>query len=89
MEEYKQINRKELLSALVKRFGAVEVARYYLSDAISDMNSMSVGMAENNPLLAAKGFDSLNNNLMMIRTLLENKDYKPSLEKNIRDELEK
>lgn len=82
--EYKAISRQEVLSTLVAKFGGVETARYFLNDAMSDIQSMEVGIAENNQMLAAKHCESLKENLSNIRVLLENKDYKPGIEKEIK-----
>lgn len=86
-EIYTPISRQEVLHALVNKFGAVETARYFLTDALSDLQSMEVGIGDNNPLLAMKNCESLKENLTNLRTLLENKDYKPSVEKAIKKNL--
>lgn len=86
-EIYTPISRQEVLKALVNKFGAVETARYFLTDALSDLQSMEVGVGDNNPLLAMKNCESLKENLTNLRTLLENKDYKPSVEKEIKKNL--
>lgn len=86
-EVYTPISRQEVLHALVNKFGAVETARYFLTDALSDLQSMEVGIGDNNPLLAMKNCESLKENLTNLRTLLENKDYKPSIEKSIKNTL--
>ena len=86
-EVYTPISRQEVLRALVNKFGAVETARYFLTDALSDLQSMEVGIGDNNPLLAMKNCESLQENLTNLRTLLENKDYKPSIEKSIKNTL--
>lgn len=86
-EVYTPISRQEVLKALVNKFGAVETARYFLTDALSDLQSMEVGVGDNNPLLAMKNCESLKENLINLRTLLENKDYKPSVEKEIKNNL--
>lgn len=86
-EIYTPISRQEVLKALVNKFGAVETARYFLTDALSDLQSMEVGVGDNNPLLAMKNCESLKENLTNLRTLLENKDYKPSIEKAIKKNL--
>ena len=77
------ISRKEVLKALVGKFGGVETALYFLNDALSDLQPMEVGVAENNPLLAAKSLESLKENLSNLKNLLDNKDYKGSVEKEI------
>ena len=81
--ERPSINRREVLKALVGRFGGVETARYFLTDALSDLQTMEVGVAENNPLLAAKTCESLKENLSSLRDLLNEKDYKPPIEEEI------
>ena len=86
-EVYTPISRQEVLKALVNKFGAVETVRYFLNDALSDLTSMEVGVGDNNPLLAMKNCESLKDNLMNIRTLLENKDYRPSVEKAVKNNL--
>lgn len=87
-EIYTPISRQEVLKALVNKFGAVETARYFLTDALSDLQSMEVGVGDNNPLLAMKNCESLKENLTNLRTLLENKDYKPSVEKEVKKNLQ-
>lgn len=77
------INRKEVLKALVRQFGGVETARYYLADALSDIQTIEIGVAENNQMLAAKAVESLKENLSKLKALLDEKDYKPSIEKEI------
>ena len=77
------ISRKEVLKALVGKFGGVETALYFLNDALSDLQTMEVGAAENNPLLTAKSLESLKENLTNLKNLLDNKDYKGSVEKEI------
>lgn len=78
--EYKPISREEILSTLVAKFGGVETARYYLNSALSDLQTIEVGISENNPLLASKPCESLRENLMNLRSLLDKKEYKPSVE---------
>lgn len=77
------ISRKEVLKALVGKFGGVETALYFLNDALSNLQTMEIGVAENNPLLAAKSLESLKENLTNLKNLLDNKDYKGSVEKEI------
>ena len=86
-EVYTPISRQEMLKALVNKFGAVETARYFLTDALSDLQSMEVGVGDNNALLAMKNCESLKQNLTYLRTLLEKKENKPSLEKEIKNNL--
>lgn len=86
-EVYTPISRQEMLKALVNKFGAVETARYFLTDALSDLQSMEVGVGDNNALLAMKNCESLKQNLTYLRTLLEKKEYKPSIEKEIKKDL--
>ena len=81
--ERQPISRKEVLKALVGKFGGVETALYFLNDALSDLQTMEVGTAENNPLLATKSLESLKENLTNLKNLLDNKDYKGSVEKEI------
>lgn len=87
-EIYKPISRQEVLKTLVRQFGGTETARYFLNDALSDLQTLEVGVAENNPMLAAKCCESLKENLTNIRTLLENKDYKGGVEKTIKENLQ-
>lgn len=82
---YKPISRNDILQTLVTKYGGVETAQYFLSDAISDLNSMGVGMAENNPMLAAKYYESIHEALRNLQMLLEKRENKPSVEKAIRD----
>lgn len=77
------INRKEVLRTLVRQFGGVEVARFYLADALSDIQTLEIGIGENNPMLTAKCCESLRDNLANLRDLLDVKDNKPSIEKEI------
>lgn len=77
------ISRKEVLKALVGKFGGVETALYFLNDALSDLQTMEVGVADNNSLLATKSLESLKENLTNLKNLLDNKDYKGSVEKEI------
>lgn len=84
---YKPISRNDILQTLATKYGGVETVRYFLSDAISDLNSMGVGMAENNPMLAAKYYESLHESLRNIQMLLEKKENKPSVEKAIKDSI--
>lgn len=88
MDIYKPISRQEAVAALVGKFGAVETARYFLNDALSDLQTMEVGLSENNPLLAAKTCGSLVENLTNLRALLEKKEYKPSIEGEVKRNLE-
>ena len=81
--ERTSISRKEVLKALVGKFGGVETALYFLNDALSDLQTMEIGVSENNPLLAAKSLESLKENLTNLKNLLDNKDYKGSVEKEI------
>ena len=84
---YKPISRQEVLATLVRQFGGVETARYFLNDALSDLQTLEVGIADNNPMQAAKCCESLKESLTNLRSLLENKDYKNGLEKNVKDNL--
>ena len=84
---YKPISRQEVLKALVTKFGAVETARYFLTDALSDLQTMEVGLAENNPLLAAKTCQSLTESLTNLRTLLEHKENKGAIESEVKKTL--
>ena len=81
--ERQPINRKEVLKTLVRKFGGVETALYFLNDALSDLQTMEVGVADNNPLLATKSLESLKENLTNLKNLLDNKDYKGSVEQEI------
>lgn len=84
---YKPISRQEALTALVNKFGAVETARYFLNDALSDLQTLEVGLAENNPLRAASVCESLHDTITNLRVLLDNKDYRPSIEKAVKSKL--
>lgn len=86
-ELYKPISRKEVLTALVNKFGAVETLRYYLGDALSDLQSMEVGLGENNQMLAAKNCGSLRESLDNIRILLDEKNNRGGVEKTIKENL--
>lgn len=85
---YTPISRQEVMRALVSKFGAVETARYFLNDALSDLQTMEVGVGDNNPLQAIKSCESLKESLTNLRALLENKDYKPSIEKAVKKNLQ-
>ena len=87
--EYKPITRNEILATLVSKFGGVETLRYYLNDALSDLQSMEIGIAENNQMLAAKHCESLKENLSMMRSLVEKKEYKAPVEKEIKENVKK
>ena len=88
MEEiYKPISRQEVITALVNKFGAVETARYFLNDALSDLQTMEVGVADNNPMKAAEVCGSLHEALTNLRVLLEKKENKPSIEGAVKKEL--
>lgn len=78
------INRKEIQKALIQKFGGVETARYYLNNALSDLQTMEVGVGENNPLLAAKTLESIRENLENLKMLLDEKNNKPGIEKEIK-----
>lgn len=82
---YQPISRNDILRTLVTKYGGVETIRYFLADAISDLNSMGIGMAENNPMLASKHYESLYEALKNIQMLLERKENKPSIEKEVKD----
>jgi len=86
-EVYKPISRQEILSTLVTKFGGVETARYFVSDALSDLQTMEVGVAENNALMTAKCIGSLRESLSSLRTLLEKKEYKGGIEKGIKENI--
>lgn len=81
--ERKPMNRKEVLKTLVRQFGGVETALYFLNDALSDLQTLEVGVAENNPMLASKSVESIKENLANLKSLLDEKDYKPAVEKEI------
>ena len=86
-ELYAPISRQEVIKALVGKFGAVETARYFLNDALSDLHSMEVGIGDNNSLQAIKNTESLKENLINLRELLEKKEYKGGIEKEIKSSL--
>lgn len=83
--ELKPLSRKNMLQSAVHSFGAVRVASFYVSDALSDLSVMEVGAADNNPLQVAKCIGSLRESLENLRILLDNKDNKPSTEKAIKE----
>ena len=85
--EYTPISRKEILDTLVAKFGAVEVVRYFLTDALSDLQSMGVGIAEGNTAAAASYYGSIEESLKNIRALIEKKENKGSIEKEIKNNL--
>ena len=87
-EIYKPISRQEVLKTLVRQFGGVETARYFLNDALSDLQTLEVGIGDNNPLLAVKCCESLKESLTNMRVLLEDKDYKGGIEKEIKKTLQ-
>lgn len=84
---YKPISRQEAIKALVMKFGAVEAARYFLNDALSDLQTMEVGIAENNPMKAAEVCASLRDELTNLRTILEHKEYKNAIEGEVKKTL--
>lgn len=81
---YKPISRQEILATLVAKFGGVEVARYYLNDALSDLQTIDIGVGDNNPMMAAKAVSSLRETLENLRALLEKKEYRGGLEQEIK-----
>lgn len=83
---YKPISKQEVINSLIVKFGAVETARYFLDDALSDIKTLEVGLSENNPLLAAKVCQSLVDSLTSLRYLLEKKENKSSLEGEMKRE---
>ena len=83
--ELKPLNRKNMLQSAVHSFGAVTVARYYVADALSDLQVMELGAADNNPLKLAECVGSLRESLENLRILFDNKDNKPSTEKAIKE----
>lgn len=85
--EVKTINRKNILQSVVSRFGAVSAARYYVSDALSDLQVMELGAADNNPLKLAECVGSLRESLENLRALLDDKDNKPIIESEIKKHL--
>lgn len=85
--EVKPINRKNILRSVVSRFGAVNAARYYVSDALSDLQVMELGAADNNPLKLAECIGSLRESLENLRVLLDDKDNKPPIEAEIKKHL--
>lgn len=85
--EQKPINRKNILHSIVLGFGAVNAARYYVADALSDLQVMELGAADNNPLKLAECVGSLRESLENLRTLLDDKDNKPSIEAEIKKHL--
>lgn len=84
---YTPISRTEMLKALTAKFGGVETVRYFLNDALSDLKTIEVGVGDNNPMQAAKAVDSLRENLENIRTVLEHKENKGGVEKEIKNTL--
>ena len=86
-ELYKPISRQEVIKTLVNKFGGVETARYFLNDALSDLQSMEVGLGDNNALLAVKNAESLKESLLNLRELLEKKEYRGGVEKEIKNSL--
>lgn len=85
--EQKPINRKNILQSIVLGFGAVNAARYYVADALSDLQVMELGAADNNPLKLAECVGSLRESLENLRTLLDDKDNRPSIEAEIKKHL--
>lgn len=88
MDLYTPISQKEVLKALVYKFGAAEVLRYFLANALSDISSIETGIGDNNPLLAVKSVESLRENLSMAKSLVDNKGNKPQIEGDIKNNLD-
>lgn len=86
-ELYKPISRQEILATLVAKFGGVEVARYYLSDALSDLQTVEIGIGDSNPMQAAKAVSSLRESLENLKVLLDKKEYKGGVEKEIKSNI--
>ena len=84
---YAPITRKEALKALVAKFGAAETLRYYIADALSDLQTMEAGIADDRALYAVKSVESLRQNLEAARLLLDNKDNKPGIEGEVKKNL--
>lgn len=84
---YTPITKKEALKALVAKFGAAETLRYYIADALSDLQTMEAGLADDRVCYAVKAVESLRQNLDAARILLDNKDNKPSIEGEVKKNL--
>lgn len=82
--ERKPISDREILSTLVAKFGGVETLRHFLDDAMSDLNSMEIGVGDNNPMQAVRSLESARHNLSYIRMLVDNKEYRGGVEKEIK-----
>lgn len=73
------MNKNEIISTLVAKYGAIETLRFYLRGVHDAANSMKVGIADDNQMLAVKDLESLVDNLQYIELIINNKDYRPAI----------
>lgn len=76
-----QITRKGALLAVVSKYGAVETLRALIADLRSDLSTMEVGVADNNPLMVAKTVESMAQTIAGINSVLEQKKERKNIEK--------
>lgn len=85
--ERKPISTQEIIATLVSKYGGIETLNYYLYNALSDLQSMEVGVGENNPMLAIKSLESVRDNLTKIKIMVDHKEYRGGIEKTIKDNI--
>lgn len=83
--ERKPISTREIIATLVSKYGGIETLNYYLANALSDIQSMEVGVGDNNPMLAVKSLESARENLNKIKLMVDHKEYRGGIEKEIKD----
>lgn len=81
------MNKNEIVKTLVVKYGVVDTLRFYLRGVHDSANSMKMGVAEGNNMLAVKDLEALVDNLQYIETIINDKDNRPAingLEKNLK-----
>ena len=76
-----QITRKGALLAVVGKYGAVETLHALIADLRSDLSTMEVGVADNNPLMMAKTIESMTQTVANLNSILEQKEERKNIEK--------
>lgn len=64
------MNRKEIVSTLISKFGSLDTVRYYVKEMHNGITSMKLGIAENNFALASKEIELLSENLSYLEYAL-------------------
>lgn len=81
------MNKNEIVKTLVVKYGVVDTLRFYLRGVRDSANSMKMGVAEGNNMLAVKDLEALVDNLQYIEAIINDKDNRPAingLEKNLK-----